>query len=293
MRSNQLRILFVSLLAVFAVSAIASATASAAAPEFIRCVKVKVVTEPSSFKDAECKSPEKGKGKYIRVSVEPGLCNKVAPGEPFSFEKGCAKAGGEYAMVEKEAKRKFTDKEGTSHFYATGKGGAIVFTCTADTSKGEITGNTTTAGVTVTFTGCTAKEGTKESCSAKSKGEPAGTIKTNGLKDTLGTVAKAEAASEVGDALEPEGKEGFVTLEAACLEVKTQQVSGSVIGEVKPINVLQTAGELIFECEPAKSTTQKIQRFVGAEKDTLSAFGKAACFESKAEITYEEPIEVT
>jgi hypothetical protein len=264
--------LLVALVAVFALSAVAVASASAAAkpPEFKSatevCVKVEV----------------KETGRYTTSAC--------------TTESATHK--GEFDLI--PTKHKFTDKEGTSNFYATGTGGAIVFTCTADTSKGEITGAKTTAGVTVTFTGCTAKEGTKASCPANSVKEkvkePAGTIKTNGLKDVLGTVAAAEATSEVGDALKPEGEEGFVTLEApeaGCLAVKTTQVSGSVIGEVKPINVMQTTGELIFACKSGEPTVQKIQRFVGAEKDTLLGFGKAACFESKDEITYEEPIEVT
>jgi hypothetical protein len=141
---------------------------------------------------------------------------------------------------------------------------------------------------------CTAKEGTKESCSAKSKGAPAGTIKTNLLKDTLGTVAKAEATSEVGDALEPEGKEGFVTLEATCPKIKTTQVSGSVIGEVKPVGgPPKLTGELIFACASKEPPHQKI-KFIGSVEDVLTAFGAfEACFESKDEITFEEPIEVT
>jgi len=53
-------------------------------------------------------------------------------------------------------------------------------------------------------------------------------------------------------------------------------------------------GELNFECEPAGSTKQKIQKLEGGVKDTLTTFGVAACFESFPDvITFEEPIEVT
>jgi hypothetical protein len=263
MHFNRIRILGLALVAVFAMSVVAVSAASAAAPEF------KSASE-------ECYKLTSKTGNY-----ENSTCTTVQAKHEGEFEK-------------RPKKHKFTDKEATSRFIATSsKGVLIVFTCTADTSKGEITGAKTTAGVTVTFTGCTAKEGTKE-CSANSKGEPAGTIKTNGLKDMLGTVAATEAPNTgVGDALEPEGKEGFVTLEAACVELTKIQVLGSVIGEVKPVNVMQATGELIFACEPPGSEKQKIQKFVGVAKDTLSYFGNPACFESKDEITFEEPIEVT
>ena len=267
MSTNRIRVFLGCILVVLAVSAVASASASAAAPEFFHCVKTEKTKDEYPTKEACVKNEKKGE-------------------EPREWDRIAVAAG---------SKIKFTDKEGVSHFYATSaKGVLITYTCEKDTSKGEITGPKTTGGVTVTFTGCTAKEDEKESCSAKSAGEPAGTIKTNALKDTLGAVAKAEAPNTAtGDALEPEGKEGFVTLEASCIEVKTVQVSGSVIGEVKPVKVMQTGGELLFECETPKSEKQKIQRFEGGVKDTLSAFGNPACFESKDEVTYEEPIEVT
>jgi hypothetical protein len=231
-------------------------------PEFEHCIKTTAKTDEYPTKEACVKNEKKGEEprEWDRVSVATG------------------------------SKIKFTDIEKESHLYGPKK---VIVTCKEDTSTGEITGATTTAGDTVTFTGCTAKEGEKVGCSAKSTGQPAGTIKTEGLRDTLGTVAKAEATSEVGEALEPEGTKGFVTIEAECLELKTTQVSGSVIGEVKPINAMEPTGELNFECNPAKSTTQKIQRFVGFPKDTLSAFTNASCFESFPDkITFAEPIEV-
>ena len=255
-------------------------------PEFTVCSQVKA-GEPSEW-EAGCKVKKAGGGS-AKVVPGPGECVKVVAGEPSAWEAGCTvkKVGGGW-IKETPAKLTFTDKEGVSHLYGTA---GVVYTCQKDTSKGEITGPTTTVGDTVTFTECTAKEGEKAGCSAKSPGEPAGTIKTKLLRDTLNSVEKPEATSEVGESLEPEGKEGFVTLEAECLSIKKTQVSGSVIGEVTPINVMQTTGELIFACEPAKSTKQKI-KFSEAIKDVLSVFAFESCFESKAEITFAEPIEV-
>jgi hypothetical protein len=222
-----------SLLAVFAVGAVASAAASAAAPEF-----------------------------------------KPVP-----------------------VKNKFTDKEGVSHLNGPLK---ITVTCKADTSTGEIAGPKIVSKVGVIFTKCTAtqviknKEGKEEivECKAHSPKKEPETIETNTLKGTLGFVTKSPEV--VGLSLGPEGKEGFVTIEAECLTVKTTQVSGSVIGEVKPLKVKQLTGKLEFMCNPAGSTKQTIQNLEGVAKDTLSAFGSAACFESEPDtITFEEAIEVT
>src|ERR1039458_1610140 len=249
-----------------------------------------------------CAEVAAGTGNY-----EDNKCTKKVAAKNFikvlvpEFEQCVAKAGGKWMAgckaagttfekisVQTGPTSGFTDKEGVSHLYGTG---GVVYTCQKDTSKGEITGATTTAGDTVTFTGCTAKEGEKAGCSANSTGEPAETIKPNLLSDSLNPVEPSEATSEVGEALEPDGTEGFVTLHAECLSIKTAQVSASVSGEVKPINVMQTTGELIFACKPAKSTKQKI-KFSEAIKDVLSVFAFESCFESEAEITFAEPIEV-
>jgi hypothetical protein len=252
MSSSRIRVLLVSLLAVFAVGAVASASASAAAPEFFHCVA-------------------KAGGKWMA---------------------GCKVAGTEFEKVAVPAgsKIKFTDKEGVSHLNGLG----TVVTCQKDTSSGEITGPKTVANVTVTFQECKGKKGTEE-CPVNG-----GTITTATLHGELGKVLKAEAASEVGEDLIPpveikEGKEvklPFVKLEGAC--IPTTSVEGSVIGEVKPINVMQTTGEVNFECSSVGSTKQKIQKFEPGLKDTLSAFGNPACFESFPDaITFAEAIEVT
>jgi hypothetical protein len=135
MSSNRLKVLLVSLLAVFAVSAVASATASAAAPEFIRCAKVKA-GEKSRYKDAGCKNEEIGGG-FAKVVAAPGECAKVKAGEQSRWQNAVCTIeeveGGFTKVV--AGKLKFTDKEGVSHLYGTG---GVVFTCQKDTSKGEI-----------------------------------------------------------------------------------------------------------------------------------------------------------
>jgi hypothetical protein len=71
-------------------------------------------------------------------------------------------------------------------------------------------------------------------------------------------------------------------------------VEGSVIGEVEPVKIMDTTGELIFGVKggEGKHNKQTIQKFVGEAKDTLTAFGVEAGFESEDSIAFEEPIEV-
>jgi len=180
-------------------------------------------------------------------------------------------------------KNKFTDKEGVSHLNGLG----TTVTCQKDTSSGEITGPKTVTNVKVTFEECKGKKGTEE-CPVNG-----GTITTETLSGELGKVAVAEAASGVGEDLKPPTGKAFVKLEGTC--IVTTSVTGSVIGEVKPVGgPPSTKGEVNFECSSVGGRTQKIQKFETGVKDTLSAFGTAACFESFPDvITFEEAIEVT
>jgi len=237
--------LLVAVIAVCAIGAVASASASAAAPEFVHCVA-------------------QAGGKWMA---------------------GCKAAGTEFEKVAVPAgsKVKFTDKEGVSHLNGLG----TTVTCQKDTSSGEITGPKTVTNVKVTFEECKGKKGTEE-CPVNG-----GTITTETLSGELGKVAVAEAASGVGEDLKPPTGKAFVKLEGTC--IVTTSVTGSVIGEVKPVGgPPSTKGEVNFECSSVGGRTQKIQKFETGVKDTLSAFGTAACFESFPDvITFEEAIEVT
>jgi hypothetical protein len=246
------KVLGIALMAVFAMSAVAT-SAALAAPEFVHCVA-------------------KAGG---------------------TFGAGCTTVGSGFAKeaVPAGSKIKFTDKEGTSKFNAKGE---ITFTCTADTSKGEITGPTTVAGIGVIFTGCTAKEGSGASCAANSTGSAAGTIATNALKGVLGNASVTKAGATVpGESLVPEvaGK-SFTKLEANCLGTKTAEVTNGVVGEALPVGTMSNKGELIFACTAGKPTVQKLG-FIGGVETTLKAFAGEACFESKDEVLFSENIEVT
>ena len=213
-----------------------------------------------------------------------------------TFAAGCETAGSGFAKeaVKTGSSIKFTDKEGVSHFNAKA---SIGFTCTEDTSKGNITGPKSIASATVLFTGCTAKEGTKAGCKANSSGQMAGSgiIETNTLNGTLGGASATKLGMQVpGESLVPTapGTE-FTKLEATCLGAQVQGVTGGVIGEVNPVGKMQKTGELIFACTSAGSTVQKLAFLDAGPETVLKAFSAPACFESKDEITFSENIEVT
>jgi hypothetical protein len=194
-----------------------------------------------------------------------------------------ASAAPEFLNKEKKAvvKKHFTGTSGKGEL----KAGSIVVTCTADKDTGEISGTKKVANVVVTFTGCSAE---KEACKVKSPGAKEGEVKTNVLEGELGEVATSESATGVGLDLKP-ASGSFVTLEGSC--ILTTSVTGSVIAEVSPVKSLVTEGKLIYAEASGK---QKIQKFVGGEKDTLSAFGFLEAREiTSATEKFEEAVEVT
>jgi hypothetical protein len=248
----QSKILGSTIAAVIALSALATSSAMAA-PEFIHCVA-------------------KAGG---------------------TFGAGCTAAGSGFAKVAVPtgSKIKYTDKEGTSNFFVKNE---ITFTCTQDTSKGEITGSTTMAKITVRFTGCTAKKGANPPCSAQNLHGTPGVIVINELKGLLGNASETKTGSTVpGEGLEPEAGAGeVVTLEASCVKPEVSEIVGGVIGEVTPVNVLSSKGNLDFGCIPT-SITQQLLGFLNGTENVLKTFGSVGCFESKDEITFAEAIEVT
>jgi hypothetical protein len=119
--------------------------------------------------------------------------------------------------------------------------------CLKSLSKGEITGAKTVGNLVVVFHNCSSTE--DGGCSLKSEGGPnASLIITKTLDGELGSVKKTEAVSGVGLLILPSPGTSFVTLEGTCLPVSPAPVTGSVAGEVTPVNgVASTDGKLIFQ----------------------------------------------
>jgi hypothetical protein len=261
---SRIRIIMLSLLAVFAVGVVASASASAAAPEFFHCVKQ--TTKKFTWTESKCVTESATKeGEFEKVAVASGV-----------------------------GKLKFKSTSEPSYLFANASG-SFRIRCETDTDEGEITGPKTVGKVKVIFKKCRGFKGSEE-CPVKSV-SPAGGVEeiiTKELSGELGTVAAAEAPdSEVGLALKPTAQP-FVELKGepeTCIPLT--KVEGSVIGEVEPVKIMEPFGELIFSVKGAAKNKQGIQKLEGGAKDTLEAFGVAAGFESQDSITYEEPIEVT
>jgi hypothetical protein len=172
-----------------------------------------------------------------------------------------------------KAKDTFTTSSGESVLKGTG----LTITCKKDTGSGEVTSKTTVNG-TVKFEGC--------------KGEILGnkcpeTISST-LVGTLGSVAKAEATSEVG--LLFKAKEGaFAEFKCGSLNFK---VEGSVAGEVTPTKTLSKTGKVIFALNGSAQKIKEITVEGKKEKPSLKAFGLASTLQSNEENTFAEAIEV-
>jgi hypothetical protein len=185
----------------------------------------------------------------------------------------------------------------------TSTGGAVTllsgdsFKCTTEESTGEIEKPNKERKVTITLTGCYGENkvtGTK--CQLKSKGAKGEEeIVTYALRGELGSVAKKEAASEVGFLLEGEAEAGtLAVLESTCFAGGGAALTGNVAGEVTPVHKEQTMSELIFAKN--MSGEQNIQEIeVGKEKlkPKLRLRGLSAYLESTEKVTFAEAVEVT
>src|ERR1700689_3038997 len=150
---TRIRIMGLCLVAVFAMAAVAAASATAAEPAFYECAKVAA-----------------GTGKYAKG------CKTETTGKAAAYE---IKEG-----IGKGKEFKGTGKKATLHTPAVG--GEV--TCTGFKDSGYVNTPTTEDKVVSEFTGCTSL-GKK----CKSTGETkAGVIKTQSLKGTLGYISAAK-----------------------------------------------------------------------------------------------------
>jgi hypothetical protein len=253
---SRIREVTLSMLAVFAVGAIASASASAAAPEFFHCVA-------------------KAGGGFAAGCKVGGV----------GFEKVAVSAGSKIA---------FTSISEPGYLFANASG-SFRIKCESDATKGEISGPKTVGKVVVTFKKCRGIKGSEE-CPVKSVGAVGPEeIVTNELSGELGTVAAAEAPdSETGLDFRPTTGTVFVKLigtPTTC--IPETNVTGSVIGEVEPVKIMDTTGELIYSVVGTKKTKQGIQKIGAEAKDTLTSFGVEVGLESEGAVTFAEDIEVT
>jgi hypothetical protein len=240
---RHVRIMTVSIVAACAICALAAANASAALPEWGRCVKVPVTI----------KGKEHTKGKYANSN-----CTEAQAGGQYEFVKG----------TEEIPNRDFTNTMTSSS--ATLESAFGIYTrCTGETATGELSGTKEVSNVRVTFTGCVASLGNfvceNEFKSSEVEGKThfeytEGEIKTRGLKGKLGYISgKGTANPVVGLALEPEEKHGLFAFFGCGSSAPATPVIFSNVG-VKPFSKINGGDSVISPISPintmGKQTTQ-------------------------------------
>jgi hypothetical protein len=283
-------------------SAVAASSASAA------CYKV-ASAKTGKYSNAGCTEEKVGatEKEYVKATlvgrvVEGVWCAKVEPAGTGVYEDNkCTKVGGgkEYIKVlipefTPETSQKFTDKSGTSELRSAKH---ETITCASDITSGEIAGPKTVANVKDTYFKCT-QGASKIKCRSipnpekKSEGTEGKEeeIITNTVEGELGTVS---GGTGVGEDLKPvTGDTRFVTIKCGTLNVS---VTGSVIGEVTPLNKLQTTGDVVFAANSG-NTNQAFTEITlsgGPTTDHLTAFTENAWLVSTDEITFEKAVEVS
>ena len=317
MSSKRLKVLLVSLLAVFAVSAVASASASATclqvveaktgnwennictitgtSKEFIKVIKLETWLAPGQWcakvEEAATGNYETNKCEAATKKAGSAFIKVISTPEPYQFLKGGASiAGKEFKGVQ----------QGNSILRGTG----VEIVCTSGTSEGKFATNTSMVEkVKVIFKGCTSAGGTCSVKSIKPLGA-AGEIITEVLKGVIGEQTGAGAGGdEVALDLEPEtnAEHVFVEIEGAAACLALTKVKNAIIGEVfSPIDEEKVEGELKFK-ENAGGTAQLLQNIeeegsggIADGPEHLEGFGTATRLtnNTKIKLTTGEAFEV-
>jgi hypothetical protein len=260
------RIIGMSLVVVFAISAISAAAASAERPEFGRCLKV----APKSLSN-----------------FDSAKCAKTA-GEDAGTEAEKLKKGNYEWLPGPGANSKFTlARIGASTRVLETIGGTPLI-CSGGTGSGQYTGPKSVGNVVLTLTGCETG-----SLKCNSAGQPSGTAVFGPLEGALGIVKKGEtpAQDKIGLDLFSGAKEGLVVhVDCAGLSISVQ---GSVIVPVMA-NSMKLTATLKFKQAKGK---QKPEQFEGQPRDVLEWNTDGGPFEQagmgfEAAQTNEEKIEI-
>jgi hypothetical protein len=246
---RHLRIMAACVVAVCAICALAAANASAALPEWGRCVKL-----PATIKGKEKKA---GKGKFANAN-----CTEGTTGGEYEFVKGTSEipGGTEFTntMTSEKAELETSFGLGTN--------------CTGETARGHLSGTKEVSDLSVTFTGCYvnlipefACENTYEEFPNELEEEfryRPGEIRTFALKGKLVYISGAGTAEPVvGLQLEPEQKKSWFAFfgcgtkgEAPLPAIKSvvgQKTSGpkggdKVVSPITPINEMGTETTQVY-----------------------------------------------
>jgi hypothetical protein len=227
---RSMRMLWIGLAAAIAMGAIA-ASASAALPEFGRCIPA---AEPKT-------------GEYIGPKCG---AKQAEHHGAWDFAPGPG------------AKPKFS---GTGEKVSLETTGKLKIVCAAATFDGEYTGAKTET-VTIDLIGCV--NGTQK-CESNPAKE--GEIETQALEGTLGFIHGGEKPVVGLDIAPKAPSTNFVLFQCGKLpetSITTATVEGSLIAPVKPLTTMAEEFKLPYKVLSGK---QAVQQFEGGVKDTLTA----------------------
>jgi hypothetical protein len=247
-------------MAVFAIGAFATASASAVAPEYGRCIK-KAKAEGSGFSDSKCNKGVATAAKYEWL--------------PGSVKKGQTSTGG-VGVLEQVSK--------------------LGVHCSTESSIGEFSGTKEVKNLIVKFKGCFS--GPLECQSEGHPQGELETRTLEGIVGiekrffNLTTKKEEPVKNKLALDLYPAGKTGLF-IEFTCGATLTIAVRGSVLTPMKS-NTMKTTEELKFKATKGK---QKPEGFEGEPKDILEASFSGKPYEQSGQtitskVTSEEPLEL-
>jgi hypothetical protein len=258
---RHVRIMAVSVVAACAICAFAVANASAALPEWGKCVKVPVTI----------KGKERKKGKYANSN-----CTEAQTGGEYEFVKGTEGLTGG---------TEFTNTMTSPEAVLSTSFGVNV-NCTGETATGSLSGTKEVSNVRVTFTGCTSLTGSLACENAYEVPEELdsahfveGKIETKGLKGKLVYISGAGTATpSVGLELTPEEKGGwFAFFGCGSKGSHPEPIIDSIVGEkpkganggdaiVSPITPLDTMGTETTQVYEARTNPETGEKERGVQE---------------------------
>lgn len=198
----------------------------------------------------------RGNGKTAGFNVLPKSTSVKLPGEPVTF-----------------------------------KSASLEIACTSSSGTGTITGMNSLGKLLFTYKGCEGKEGGGTKCLVRSPGAASGELVTRSLTGLLGTVKEAEALDEVGLLLEPETEKRILLIEkSSCLAEAS--LTGKVTGEIGPISLLGSFGDVGFDVASGKQLIKKITVSGVEESPALELAGLATSMETAAEMEFASEVEI-
>lgn len=242
---TRLRTIALCVLCALAVGLIAAATASAAAPEFGRCIK-KAKAEGSGYSDSKCNEATGSAARYEWVAG-PGSKPRFSAVERFvgtANYRRCLMAREDEEAGDLEGAKKIYEQFGLSKAIcepilaeAEGKEPVVIETttgvrveCGAVSTTGEYAGAKTVGDVATVFTECAVSE---SSTTCQSAGAASGEVLTHTLNGELGVIKTEGVPKNNKIGLDLKATTGEVIAEFECGALTQITVTGSFIRQVR------------------------------------------------------------